>query len=335
MRFSQAIEICRQLDLGCPISLPQRVTGGFVHWMWRLKTSKSTYAIKQLSQHRNNSHIYEITENIAFEFQKRGIPALCALKKGNTYLRKIESDIFLVYPWIDSITLDKDTISPSHALKISSLVARLHQINLQVPDLPRASFGVHQTHAMLELINQAESLKLPFSENLRAYQKKFVTINEDYQNQMPFLQHTTVLSHGDLDQKNVLWGDRQNPILIDWERAQYLNPTYEIITVALKWSGMATSLHTSLFLQMLQDYLGAGGTIDITLLKAAFHGILGTELYWMIYNIQRSCKEDNIQDQQRSLEIIPSILKNLIELEDRMFKLINLIERQLTKENYS
>jgi predicted Ser/Thr protein kinase len=40
---------------------------------------------------------------------------------------------------------------------------------------------------------------------------------------MSLLNKNTVVSHGDLDQKNVLWDKTGKPILIDWESACKIN----------------------------------------------------------------------------------------------------------------
>lgn len=43
-----------------------------------------------------------------------------------------------------------------------------------------------------------------------------------------------VISHRDLDPKNVMW-DGMNPYLIDWEAAGPVNPYQEFLEVALYW----------------------------------------------------------------------------------------------------
>ena len=45
-----------------------------------------------------------------------------------------------------------------------------------------------------------------------------------------------IISHTDLDRKNVMWRDYK-PFIIDWEASGYINPTIELIQVAWYWSG--------------------------------------------------------------------------------------------------
>jgi thiamine kinase-like enzyme len=47
-----------------------------------------------------------------------------------------------------------------------------------------------------------------------------IEINTAFQNTVSLLKTQIVVSHGDLDQKNVLWNKNNSPILIDWECAQ-------------------------------------------------------------------------------------------------------------------
>ena len=71
------------------------------------------------------------------------------------------------------------------------------------------------------------------------------------------------MSHGDLDQKNVLWDANDVPILIDWESARRLNPLCEIVNASLDWSGITTShFDEALFTQMLKVYQAESGEVS-------------------------------------------------------------------------
>ena len=43
-----------------------------------------------------------------------------------------------------------------------------------------------------------------------------------------------VISHRDLDPKNVMWKEK-NPYIIDWEAAGYVNPYQELVEVLNYW----------------------------------------------------------------------------------------------------
>lgn len=90
------------------------------------------------------------------------------------------------------------------------------------------------------------------------------------------LQKRIVVSHGDLDHKNVLWDKSGHPIVIDWEFARKLNPTYEELLEGLDWSGITLSFEHGLFKGFLASYVQAGGVIDSTSIQANLEG--GTSL---------------------------------------------------------
>ncbi len=316
-----------------PCDLPQRVYGGLLHKMWYLKCNGSQFAVKQL-----NSSIqlteevksqYELTEEIAFQFSQRTIPAVHALKLENNYLILSEDEAFLVYPWITAKALDKDAISEAHALKIATFLAKIHHINLNVPQLSAQEFDIHPNEKISVLIDQSASQNLVFKEQLRNNQRVIIELNDLYQKAIPILQGSSVVSHGDLDQKNVLWDTNDAPFLIDWESARKLNPTYEIVNCALDWSGITTPLfHKSLFIKMLKIYASSGLTINQDHLEASFYGVLGNWINWLVYNIERSFSSDKEQ-QDIGIEQVLQVLPTIIQVKESIRELTQLVTREL------
>lgn len=241
MNKDALLAICQQLNLGFAIDNVTPVTGGLLHKMWKLTTSKASYAIKQLSQDikltPQTLQAYEITEQIAEQFKQQGIPAISAIKGHDCYLSVIANTAFLVYPWVNAKALHKDVISQKHALQIASLLAKMHTLNLHMVELEEPSFDIHADEKIRTLIHTAIDSKCVFSSLLKEHEERILIMNHAYQNATSLMKSRTVISHGDLDQKNVLWDQTDKPILIDWESARKLNPTYEIINAALDGAG--------------------------------------------------------------------------------------------------
>lgn len=330
---SQLETICKKLKMNQPFDLPQRVYGGLLHKMWYLKCNGSQFAVKQL-----NSSIqlteevksqYELTEQIAFQFSQRTIPAVHALKLENNYLILSEDEAFLVYPWITAKALDKDAISEMHALKIATLLAEIHPINLNVPQLSAQEFDIHPNEKISVLIDQSASKNLVFKEQLKSNQRVIIELNDIYQKAIPILQSSSVVSHGDLDQKNVLWDKNDTPFLIDWESARKHNPTYEIVNCALDWSGITTPLfNKTLFIKMLNTYASSGITINQDHLEAAFYGVLGNWINWLVYNINRSFSSDKEQ-QDIGIEQVLQVLPTIIQVKASIPELTQLVTHEL------
>ena len=229
--------LIQHFNLGQQVQPPERVHGGLLHIMWRLDTDKGSYAIKQLSKDidlKNERVIknYELSEKIASRFSALGIPAVPAIENTGQYLFMGDETGFLVYPWVNAKALDQHAVSESHALKIAEILAKMHCLNLDEPEITQPEFYTHTNQKILELLDKAENFNCPFADDLRKNQKNILLANEAYQNAIPKLKTHIIVSHGDLDQKNVLWDSSNNPILIDWEAACKIDPTYDIIGTA-------------------------------------------------------------------------------------------------------
>ena len=319
MNHNQLMALCNTFKLGTPLNEPKRIHGGLLHRMWRINTDEASYAIKQLSQDidlTNESIIknYNLTEEIAARFADKGIPAIPAIRQVGNYLTMIDGTGFLIYPWIDASPLHPDTVSEPHALKIAGLLAKIHLINLSVPEIADPEFAVHSNEVLLDLFQKANLYNCPFTDTLKALQNDLVVINSAYQHTLPFLKNQVVISHGDLDQKNVLWDRLDTPILIDWESARQLNPTHEIVNACLDWSGITTEFDPMLFSKMIRVYVKAGGHLEKNLLQAAFNGVLGNWIHWMVYNISRSCTHEESEQKILGVEQVQQVLKTIVRL---------------------
>ncbi len=341
MNWNCITEICKRFDLGSLTTQPTRVSGGLLNLMWRADTDSGVYAIKQLSKHidlkndniRNN---YELTEDIAYHFSQQDIRAISALIKEGKHLIMVEDSGFLVYPWLEARGFDNTWISKHHALQISAIIAKMHlinlKINLKVVEASEAELGIHISHRInesdriSELINKAANLDYSFTMDLQKNEKNLLTINNLYQNAIPVLKESSVISHGDLDQKNVLWDGSDRPILVDWESARKVNSTYEIANTSLDWSGIATnSFDESIFVSMIGLYRNAGGSINKDHLEAAFHGVLGNWLNWLIFNMEGlyvNIESGTHEQQALNIEQIRGALATILQLKSVIPKLM-------------
>ncbi|MBS0290308.1 MAG: phosphotransferase [Proteobacteria bacterium] len=327
MNKNHISELCKQLNLGSPTNEISPVTGGLLHLMWKLDTTKGSYAIKQLSKNiKLTAQIkksYELTEKIADKFKQHGIPAISALEVKGQHLIEIDGTAYLVYPWVDAKALDKDAVSEKHALSISSLLAKMHLLNLNFSEIESPEFDIHSDKKIVRLINGSIACHCTFASSLKENQDRIIHINHSYQSAISLIKDHVVISHGDLDQKNVLWDQNDTPILIDWESARKLNPTYEIVNSALDWSGITTeNFNKILFVKMINAYQIAGGIIDKKHLQAAFFGVLGNWLNWMVYNISRACNSSDSEQQKIGTEQVEQVIPTIIRLKSLIPSLI-------------
>ncbi|HEV2523918.1 MAG TPA: phosphotransferase [Gammaproteobacteria bacterium] len=332
MTQHQIQSICESLNLGYPISPPTRVYGGLLHLMWRLDTETGSYAVKQISKdiHLSEATIqqYELTENIARQFAAHGIPAVSSLAKNGKSLIPTGENTFIIYPWKKAKTLDNDAIHILHAKKIASLLAKMHLLHLSVPGITKPTYDTYSSNELIvALIEKSVEAFLPFTDKLQHSKAMILAANEQYQHAIPILNQSLVVSHADLDPKNVLWDENNNPSLIDWESARALNSTSEILNAALDWSGVtACSIDKDLFVAMISAYKKVGGIIDAKDLGAFFDGVPGYCVHWMVYNIQRSLgmKGSTLEDKTMGIEQVNQVLQVIDYLNDKKDELMKL-----------
>lgn len=325
--------LSQHFNLGQPVNAPERVYGGLLHIMWRLDTDKGSYAVKQLSKDislKNEQVIknYELSEKIASRFVAQGIPGICAIAQSGKYLFMIDETGFLVYPWVDAETLDQHTVSEQHAVKMAAILAKMHCLDLDEPEITQPEFYTHTAKNILELFDKAENFGCPFVVDLRKNQKNILAANESYQKAIPILKTQIIVSHGDLDQKNVLWDIDNNPILIDWESACKINPTYDIINTAFYWSGITSYFDKNLFFKIISAYQKAGGIINKDHIVAACYSTFSW-IGWLVYNIDRSCVSGNSEHKAMGIEQVNQTLATILSLQTIMPEVIKIIEGKL------
>lgn len=285
--------LCEQLDLGSPRGSLGKVAGGFHHRMWQLDTDCGRFAIKQLADDLDmqDAAIVErinATEITAREFSEHGVPALYALATDRQHLQLLEGVGYLVYPWTEAVACEKNGIEKNHATTVAGILARIHRTNIQVPELRDAPALPLTAERVTDLVQLGRQRNVRESQLLEARLDDLLEIVELHKPAMALLQQSQVVSHGDLDHKNVLWDDAGQPLLIDWESARRLNPTYELLLEALDWGGITAAFETGPFVTFLEAYVDAGGTIVADQVPAVADAIQGTWVEWLLFNVGRA-----------------------------------------------
>ena len=311
--------LCAALDIGSPTAALAAVAGGYHHRMWRLESRRGTYAIKQLSVDADVSNAdtvghYNVTETIAETFAGLGVPAISALEHDGNFLQVIGSEGYLVYPWRSGTALDIFQISTEHALEVARIIARMHRADITVSGVNRLQFETLAEDKILQLAELSGSFNHAVAAVLQGELPNILTIVEYQRCAIHKLERHQVISHGDLDQKNVLWDRAGKPFLIDWESARQLNPTYEIVLEALNWSGIGARFDHQLFWKIISSYREAGGIIERDSVEASFHCVLGDWVNWLMYNVGRSFDREDREQRQigaKQVELALATLRSL------------------------
>lgn len=317
--------LCNGFHLGILIGDAKAVHGsrGGSH-IWRVNTDLSSYAIKQLSPSIDlpNEKIiarYELTETVASRFTQKGIQAIVALEKSGKRLTIIDNIGYLVYPWIEGTMLGRNEISEFHAIKIAEILAKLHSAKLIVPEMGEPRFDIHTNDKIVSEINKATIYNFPFAKKLKDMEGVFLSINDSYQSVIPILKERTVVTHGDMDQNNVLWDSAGQPILIDWEAIKKMNPTRELLRTCFAWSGIINEDSSlSIYTKMIETYVKSGGFYNKSHVEASLYAAFGNSINWLLYNIDIACESKLLQERENSAREISTIIDSIPRYKELM-----------------
>ena len=327
------LEILNKFGLGKIIQKSTRVYGGLLHKMWKVETDEGFYAIKQLFHNidltkKNIIENYELTELTASRFLDLGISVQPALENNGHFLSIIHGNGYLIYPWINGKTFNENFVSEHYALKISNILSKIHQTNLDVKGIQDYSFQKLENEKFLELINESVNLKIDFSHELLKNKEILIEINNNVQKFMPCLNKNIVISHCDLDQKNVIWKEDKTPVIIDWESAGRINSTFDLIKTCFYWSGItADYFDQRLFFKMIETYEKSGGIIHKNDIEPSLYASFDW-IQWLVYNIEKSCTETEFEQKKLGIEQVNKTLQTILRLSSVIPDLLKIFKKR-------
>lgn len=128
----QLENLCMRLQLGEPVSAPKEISGGFLHRMYAVETTKGKYAIKALNPQimaRPTAKLnFVMSERIA-DIAADHIPALPAKTFHGASLQELYEQFYLVFDWHDGQNLKAHEIHAAHSEKIGAILADLHRVD--------------------------------------------------------------------------------------------------------------------------------------------------------------------------------------------------------------
>ncbi len=297
--------ICALIGAGAPLGSPEPVTGGLLHRMWRVETQGGTFAVKVLNSEimsrHNAKENFRTSERVAKIANGEGICAVIAKTVGDDPWIESNGSYVMVFDWVDGRTLLPEECTSEHARRIGEILFRIHSLNMVIDGLEPPTWSAIPEDTWKSHIAKAR-------QSISCWELPWETLLHDvinwcrlFQDAAARLSKRLIISHGDLDSKNVIWNDEQTPYVIDWESAGYVNPTVELIEAALNWSRNqdGTSDKTR-FQAVIQSYVQAGGSLYGNVLDALY-GTLGGMLGWLEYNMRRSVDEDVFGGDERDL----------------------------------
>ena len=302
-------------NLGNKINTIDKVTGGLSHRMYKVETDKGIYAVKELNSgvmKREKAYSnFVFSEKVTDIAKENGISAIGALKLNNDIMVKIDDSYFMVFEWLDGRILKAEEITEKHCEIIGKMLAQIHNIDFSKIENNEKKSIETEYFDWNKYIPYAEEQNKPYIKELEDNIELLHELNKKSVDALEYAKNNLVISHTDLDRKNVMWQD-DKPFIIDWEASGYINPTIELIQVAWYWSGGdIENIDYNKFNTLINSYKKHyKGNIDKRIEELVYADNYGG-LGWLDYNLKRSlCIENNYKQDEIELaekEVVQSI----------------------------
>jgi Ser/Thr protein kinase RdoA (MazF antagonist) len=319
-------ELCLQTHLGEWITEPVKVSGGLLHTMYAVETTKGKYAVKALNpsimKRPDALGNYIRSERIAHLVSKN-VPALPAKTINGNAIQKVGDHWFLVFDWVEGRSVKQDEIGIDHCRKIGSVLADIHHTDFQELGIEPEETEVRPSIDWNVYLKKGQVMKAEWVKSFEDIIENLYEWDAGAREAESSLGSGMVMSHRDLDPKNVMWV-QGGPIVIDWESAGYIHPMHDLVETALYWSGTWDQDRFSAF---ISGYRGENGTLKADWEAVLTHGFSG-KLGWLDYNLKRSlwleCKDE--EEQRLGIRQVIETIGELGEYADRIPELLKWVK---------
>ncbi len=298
-------DICTMLGIGTPRKEATPVTGGLLHRLWRIETDCGIFAVKVLNpeimSRPSAPQNYRNSERVARAAKNCGVQAVTARTVGDDPWMEINGTYIMVFDWQEGRTLQAYECTAKDARKIGRILFQIHELDIKIEGLSPAIWSGISEETWLNHIDKACCAVSCWGVSPKSLLDDALVWSHQYKDAACELEKRMVISHGDLDPKNVIWDDKGAPFVIDWESAGYVNPTVELIEAAINWSrNQDDSADKSRFQAVIEGYVRAGGLLHGTVLNGIY-GSMGGMLGWLEYNMRRSVDEKVFDDHEKDV----------------------------------
>ncbi len=278
------------LNLGTVVKEVVQVTGGLLHRMYRISTDQGEYAVKVLNPEimkrpvalRNTMN----SERIAVAFQAV-LPVVAALEMNGKQIHELDGAHYMIYHWVEGASIFPPMISAQNCYDIGDVLGKMHHENLTIDGVMPEEDGarMYDWDEYQEALQgyEGEAWAIRYQDAL----SDIKTWNQAACNAQEILTKTLVISHRDLDPKNVMWKDNA-PLIIDWEAAGYVNPYQEFLEVVNYWADNGNGGLLKEHFDALFDAYTQHMKLEKVDWNAVFAGSFLGMLGWLDYNVKRA-----------------------------------------------
>lgn len=304
--------IIKELQLGEPTARPERVSGGYLHKMYRLETTTGRYAVKLLNpvimKRPDALQNYQRAEELERVLLRHKIPVVPAIEINGSKMQCIQGQYFYVFQWVEGKALGYGEIESRHCKLAGELLARIHKAEPSDKPLTAEKICVDWDN----YIRIARESCNEIADEMQRGRRLLYQAQEEYNRSLERAPQVTCICDGDMDSKNVLWVNGE-PRIIDLECLDYGNPFLEMFQLALSWSGgVVCHMDYECLFAFLDAYQKEYGDFQVN--WQDLYGIGFSWLSWLAYNVRRALGIECGDEEEKKLgieqvhETIPRIL---------------------------
>lgn len=284
-------KFCTKYNLGKVLSIT-KLYGGLMHKMFKVETSNGIYCIKVLNKEvMSRSDAYDnfiVSENISNLANRSGIPVSSALSIDGNYLIKLDDNYYMVFDYVDGKILSDEEITINHCKKIGNILGKLHLLDYKEIGLESNIVEYKKIYDWKKYIDNSNFNNMEYKELYLTNYKKYNSLIKRIIECFNRSNINQTICHMDMDPKNVMWNNNNNPIIIDWECATIANPERELLETALCWSGfLSNNFNKEKFISIFKEYSKYRSINNIDWYDVICGNLVG-RFEWLKYNLDRS-----------------------------------------------
>ena len=316
--------LCKTYKLGNLKKEPEMITGGLMHKMYHVSTDQGEYAVKVLNpdimkrtQALQNMTNSEIVSNALIDV----IPLVAAKCFDGKHIIELDGSFYVIVDWLEVKSIFAPNISEYHCERVGRILGKIHAANIQVDSMEK-SLDIRNEYDWDMLLEKAKQcneecyfvLKENLADVMRWDAHVVNGLQEVFKNQ--------VISHRDLDPKNIMWKNEE-PYIIDWEAAGYVNPFQELIEVLNYWisdeTGKYSKENFDALIRAYTESINLSGVSWDAVLDCSFDGMLG----WLEYSVKRALGIEGTaaKDREEGMQQTKGTVYELKKYENQMEKL--------------
>ncbi|MGF7143339.1 Ser/Thr protein kinase RdoA (MazF antagonist) [Anaerotaenia torta] len=322
--YNDIKDLFNTYKIGNVIEKPISISGGLLHKMFKVTTGTNVYAVKWLNpsimQRKFVMENMINSERIANAFSKH-LPVVAALNFGGHHILHSNNKYYMVFHWITGTSIFPPSIQGKNCYAIGNALGRIHHLDITIPEVEK-----DKNHSVIynfqQFFDKGKEQNADWANAYSYMIDKLINWNKRVNDANLILSEFMVISHRDLDPKNVMW-DQGIPYFIDWEAAGYVNPYQELLEVLNYWANDGKGgLDKDKFIILFHAYREHMNikTVDWDcVLDSGYAGMLG----WLEYSCKRALGIESTDEEEKVLgaEQIAGTMKEL-ERYDHQMKII-------------